>query len=849
LRYELYLASNQIIRKMNLFKTLVALATLLFSINVVAQDELLPKYPTETERSYMEAKAAALNSKNKPQRPGSNNEAKAGPDSCEDICGDQADSGCWCDSQCAGFGDCCDDYEEFCLNQNFTPTPEDLVVPGEFEESQSVLLRWTGNNSSNGFKKLYAELIDAIQQEVPVWIMISNGSDSTGVISNLATYGVTLTNHEFLIVPTNSIWTRDYGPWGFYYTGQDSLSMVDMQYYSSRPLDNAVPAFIADYMGLDHYTSEIRHEGGNLMVDGFGHAFHTTSLFQNNAAFLGWTTETTRTEHENIFRTTTATEPTRLECDGGTGHIDMWAKLIDEETMFVSEYPEVVTAQDKTIIQNNVGIFEGETSVYGSPFNIIRLPMPLADNGSFYTSCNQIDNDARGFVNGLFVNKTLIVPIYTNENSPAANQAYDAEALDMIRETLPGYTVVGIDSRALTPLGGAIHCITMQIPADNPIRFFHPKVAGLQSARPNYHILAEITNRSGIADASCFWKIKGETNWNEIGLADSAGFYVGNISNPGFTIADTIVYYLDATANNGKNATKPIVAPDGFYSFFFDQNFVGGGDCSIPQGLFTSNITNNSARLNWTSVPSAVSYTVSGGIVGGGSTTITVIAPADNRQVNNILQPGSTYEWKIRANCEGESSDYSQMVQFATNCGAPQNLSTTNITTNSATFQWEVIPGAFGYQVSGGIVGSGAGSVNVGASSTSFNTPSSLQSGANYQWKVRAYCNSALSQTSPWSEDEFFSTAAGILAIEANEIEARVIPNPNTGTFRLVVENAGAGAQVILYDLMGRVVLSTRLEGVQESMGVMEFSGISEGVYLLKIEENGKSEVVKVFVR
>ncbi len=103
MRYELYLASNQIIRKMNLFKTLVALATLLFSINVVAQDELLPKYPTETERSYMEAKAAALNSKNKPQRPGSNNEAKAGPDSCEDICGDQADSGCWCDSQCVDF--------------------------------------------------------------------------------------------------------------------------------------------------------------------------------------------------------------------------------------------------------------------------------------------------------------------------------------------------------------------------------------------------------------------------------------------------------------------------------------------------------------------------------------------------------------------------------------------------------------------------------------------------------------------------------------------------------------------------------------------------------------------------
>lgn len=834
---------------MNFFKLALVFTASLLTLNSLAQDEVLPKYPTSSERSYMEAKAAALQSTVKPQRPGSTGEAKAGPDSCEDICGQEAASGCWCDAQCQDFGDCCDDYQEFCLNQNITGTPLDLVVPGEFEESQAVLLRWTGNNSSSSFKRLYAELIDAIQQEVPVWIMINNGSDSTGVFSNLTSNGVTLTNHKFLIVPTNSIWTRDYGPWGFYYTDQDSLSMVDMQYYSSRPLDNAVPAFIAGYMGLDHYTSAIRHEGGNLMVDGFGHAFHTTSLFQNNANFLGWSTETTREEHENLFRTTKVTEPTRLDCDGGTGHIDMWAKLVDEETMFVSEYPAVVTAQDKTIIENNVQLISGETSVYGSPFNIIRLPMPLRDNGSFSTSCNQINNDARGFVNGLFVNRTLLIPIYSNENSPAANQAYDEAALNQVREALPGYNVVGIDSRALTPLGGAIHCITMQIPADNPVRFFHPKVAGLQSARANYHILSKITNRSGISNASCFWKVKGDANWSEIGLADSSGFFVGNIANPGFTVSDTILYYLDATASNGKNATKPIVAPDGFYTFYFDENFGGSSECSVPAGLFTSDITNNSVRLNWNQVPAAISYTISGGVVGGGTTTLSVDAPADFKEVNNNLQAGSTYEWKIRANCSEESSNYSQTVQFTTDCGAPQNLITSNVGSNAATFEWAAVPGAFGYQVRGGIVGGSSATADAGAGATFFNTPTTLQSGADYQWKVRAYCNSSLSQTSPWSDDVFFTTTAGLASNQVSAIEAQIIPNPNTGTFRLVVENAGVGSNIVLYDLMGRAVLSTLLEGVQDGIGEMEFSGVSEGVYLLRIEEQGRAEVVKVFVR
>ncbi|MEM9051312.1 MAG: hypothetical protein AAGC47_04590 [Bacteroidota bacterium] len=40
---------------MNSFKTLVAFAAVLFSMNVVAQEELLPKYPTQAEREYMEA--------------------------------------------------------------------------------------------------------------------------------------------------------------------------------------------------------------------------------------------------------------------------------------------------------------------------------------------------------------------------------------------------------------------------------------------------------------------------------------------------------------------------------------------------------------------------------------------------------------------------------------------------------------------------------------------------------------------------------------------------------------------------------------------------------------------------
>ncbi len=36
------------------------------------------------------------------------------PNSCKNNCGSQAPGGCWCDSQCTSFGDCCSDFQAQC---------------------------------------------------------------------------------------------------------------------------------------------------------------------------------------------------------------------------------------------------------------------------------------------------------------------------------------------------------------------------------------------------------------------------------------------------------------------------------------------------------------------------------------------------------------------------------------------------------------------------------------------------------------------------------------------------------------------------------------------------------------
>jgi len=53
------------------------------------------------------------------------------PDSCLNHCGG-GPSGCFCDDQCQGYGDCCDDYEEICLEQPEEPEePEEPNPPTE----------------------------------------------------------------------------------------------------------------------------------------------------------------------------------------------------------------------------------------------------------------------------------------------------------------------------------------------------------------------------------------------------------------------------------------------------------------------------------------------------------------------------------------------------------------------------------------------------------------------------------------------------------------------------------------------------------------------------------------------
>lgn len=494
--------------------------------------------------------------------------------------------------------------------------PASFRVPGEFEESQAVFVSWPSyafdskgdpvepftpgvgmKYKQNGgfelvdiegyvldlfedspFPIIWAELVDAIQFECTAWIRVSNLEDTVALHEYMNSLGKPLYNYEFLNDPDgeNAFWARDFGPYGAYDNSNDSLFFINAQYYPWRPMDNDYPELLVSNKGYKFYSSQLETEGGNIIADGKGSAFLGDVVYWNNADSVGpglilkekWSTDRTRAEITKAFNLKNRYILNSLNCDGGTGHLDIYLKLIDDETFIITKFPDKynsVNFPDYALITNNRKAISELKSAYNTPYKFLELPLPTDDNGTQNrVRCETFQQDARGFINGLIVNKSFIFPSYSNDID--GNSQQTQEVVELLKSYLPGYRIVPIDSRVLSPLGGAIHCITMQIPAENPVYIKHKAIRGIVSTKAPYEIAAVVEHRDSLVKVNCHWRIKDHPVWFIASMQALDSLYVGFIAN-GVQDGLEIEYYLTAETINGKIANYPITAPEGYFSF------------------------------------------------------------------------------------------------------------------------------------------------------------------------------------------------------------------------------------------------------------------------------------------
>lgn len=438
------------------------------------------------------------------------------------------------------------------------PPPGEVRTMAEWEELEALIITWS--TGSNGIKNILVEIVRHAKEEVQVIIVCSN---SAVVINQLTPAGVNTDNIIFVETQFNSIWVRDYGPNTVYLNDVDEQYMVDWIYNRPRPLDDTiVPPAIANILDIEIFRTlntpnDLVHTGGNFMNDGMGTAFSSRLILDENGPFNQFgTSNHSEAEVKDIMNLFMGIDEyvlmNNLPYDP-IDHIDMHMKLLDEETLLVGEYPDGV-ADGPQIEANLQYVLSNFMTPYGRPYNVIRIPMP-PENGNYPDSSPQ--GDYRTYANAVFVNKTVLLPIYEEQ--------YDTTAIKIWEDAMPGYNIQGIDCNDIIYLNGAIHCITKEVGVKEPLLINHAKVRG-GCIMQDQLIEATIQHKTGISEATLFYSMDTSGSYQTLVMSNTSDDTWSALI-PATNEETEMFYYIKATSNNGKQINRPMVAPQGYFHY------------------------------------------------------------------------------------------------------------------------------------------------------------------------------------------------------------------------------------------------------------------------------------------
>lgn len=444
--------------------------------------------------------------------------------------------------------------------------------------------------------KVSFNVIDAIQRAgVEAWVRIEQASDEDLIRHYMEALEMRTDKIRFFVANGNDRWFRDCGPICFYYGDEDKLAMLDFLYDWARQLDNLLPSILHRKMGIPNYINQVIWEGGNCLVDGAGGLMTSTAMIPHNQDKTGpitWdgkdpqTIKYTTREPLNADQCREALHGMlgqagtniveRLKHDGGTGHIDLYADAIDENGFLFARMPETYKDwEDYAILEGNVAYMLKQKNCWQDTYvNWGDLPFPSYDDGTGWNNEEEYGKFARTYANHLIVNNYILQPCFSPvdvDYMPTA--AWDLANIEAMKKLYPGYTFHCIDMRGYDGSGGSVHCITKQIPADNPVRILHDAMYN----KVNFGTLTEIpfsafiTNKSGIQKASLHYLV-GDGEWQKVEMTGNGNRWYCRVPASNFPKGKTVFYYIEATSNNGKTVTKPFTAENGgYYDFTPDE--------------------------------------------------------------------------------------------------------------------------------------------------------------------------------------------------------------------------------------------------------------------------------------
>lgn len=440
----------------------------------------------------------------------------------------------------------------------FTTAPdnEQLRTAAEWEEMRGTVIAW------RGFYTFLGEIVKYAQEEGFVYIFCD---DSNAVKSSLQLNNIPLIQVKYLEENTNSVWIRDYGPNNVYMDEVGELVFVDWVYNRNRPSDDLSPEKLAEYLDIDIYKTsaapiDLVNTGGNFMTDGLANAFASMLVMEENESTSNFNSTVKSVEEvdqimEDFMGIQSYIKMPVLPHDD-IHHIDMHMKLLDEETLLIGEYPDGVS--DGPQIEENLQyILDNFNSAFGTPYKVVRIEMPIGDNWSGQAWPSN-GGTYKTYTNSLIINQKVLVPIY--------NADTDAAALEVYKNAMPGYEIIGIDANDPIQSSGAIHCTSHEIAASDPLWIVHQALNGQDAETASYSISASIKHNEGIASAKVYYKVDENLNFNTVDMTIGTDD-IWTASLPQQIPSSEIHYYIEAIANSGKIQKRPLPAPEANWTF------------------------------------------------------------------------------------------------------------------------------------------------------------------------------------------------------------------------------------------------------------------------------------------
>lgn len=288
--------------------------------------------------------------------------------------------------------------------------------------------------------------------------------------------------------------------------------------------------------------------------------------------------------------------------------------------------------------------------------------------------------------------------------------------------------------------------------------------------------------------------------------------------------------------------------------------------CNTPAGLYASNISTTTAKLNWSAVSGVTTYTVR--FKATASSLWVTASSATNSFTASGLTPGTQYEFQVRTTCGTQTSAYSSSHLFSTTSSGcaesyepnesrtaaarlPTSLSARSQINSATDADWyrfgnssskrnisitlTNLPANYNlalYKANGTLLRQ---STNTGTGSESI----TYNNGAlgTYYVQVVGY-NGAYSTTQCYELSVFLSSSASREPLEEENMLQSIYPNPADDYLLAEFSIApGNDMKIAVFDVAGKLLLDET--SVSRELHVLRIntSPLPDGIYLLRVQD------------